>query len=92
MSVDDQRQRQLSPDEVARLVAERKKAEAEAEQADERARITTIGSAAMGSAGLVVAMFASLVQQNGTIAGIGFTAAGVAFGIVAAQHAGIFNR
>ena len=88
--MEDQRQ-EKSAEEQALGLAERKRAEAEADQADERARITTLGSAAMGAVGLIVAVFASLVQQNATIAGIGFSAAAVAFGIVAAQHAGIFR-
>ncbi len=83
----DQRQDSgLTQEQIAIKIAERKKAEAEAEEADERARIQTVGGAAFGILGLLVAGIALLVQQNVMIGMIGSVIGFVGFGVITAAQ------
>jgi hypothetical protein len=75
---------QLSDEQVALLIAERKQREAEAEEADERARIKTIIIGLAGILGLVVGTVGFLVRENILIGSAGFVASFVAVGIITA--------
>lgn len=82
----DERQPRSVTEEI-RLIAARKRAEAEAEAADERETIKTIGIAAFGLIGLIIALVGALWQENVVIATMGFVAAAVGLGIVTAKQA-----
>lgn len=84
--LDEREQVALTEEEVALKIAARKKAEADAEEADERARIQTIGGAAFGVLGLLVAGFALLVQENVMIGMIGSVIGFVGFGVITAAQ------
>lgn len=75
---------QLSDEQVALLIADRKQREAEAEEADERARIKTIIIGLAGILGLVVGTIGFLVRENILIGSAGFVASFVAVGIITA--------
>ena len=82
-----------TPEEQAALLAARKKAEADAEQADERARIQTLGGAAFGILGFIVTGVALLWQENIVIGIVGFAIGAVGFGMItAAQGVGLLGR
>jgi len=74
----------MSPEDIAILVADRKRREAEAEEADERERIKTIIIGLGGLAGLVVGVGGFLVLQNVLIGSAGFVASFVAVGVITA--------
>lgn len=74
----------LTEDEVAVLIAERKAREAEAEEADERARIKTVIIGLGGIAGLVVGVVGFLVRENLLIGSAGFIASFIAVGVITA--------
>lgn len=74
----------LTEDEVAVLIAQRKAREAEAEEADERARIKTIIIGLGGIAGLVVGVVGFLVRENLLIGSAGFIASFIAVGVITA--------
>lgn len=76
-----------TPEEEAALIVARKRAEAEAEQADERARITTIGGAALGAVGVVVCLVGLLWKDSVSIGLTGALIAGVAFGLITMAQA-----
>lgn len=84
MSADERTQR--TAEEEAVLIARRKAAEAEAAQADERARIRTLGSAAIGIIGLVIGAVALLVNENVAIGVVGLVAAAIGFGVITASE------
>lgn len=87
MQTEDQRSEQrsdLSDEQVALLIAERKQREAEAEEADERARIKTIIIGLGGLAGLVVGVVGFLVRENLLIGSAGFIASFIAVGVITA--------
>ncbi len=74
----------LSEQQVALLIAERKRKEAEAEEADERERIKTIIIGLGGLAGLVVGVVGYLVRENLLIGSAGFLASFIAVGVITA--------
>jgi hypothetical protein len=84
--LDEREQSALTEEEIALKIAARKKVEADAEEADERARIQTIGGAAFGVLGLLVAGFALLVQENVMIGMIGSVIGFVGFGVITAAQ------
>jgi hypothetical protein len=84
--LDEREQVALTEEEVALKIAARKKAEADAEEADERARIQTIGGAAFGVLGLLVAGVALLIQENVMIGMIGSVIGFVGFGVITAAQ------
>jgi hypothetical protein len=81
----DERQPRSATEEI-RLIATRKKAEAEAEQASEREVIKTVGMAFLGMIGLIIALVGALWLENVAIAALGFVAAGVGLGILTVQQ------
>jgi hypothetical protein len=80
--MDDRQERALSDAEVAEKIAERKKAEAEAELADERVMMSIIGGAAFGVLGLLVCGWALLVQGDIVIGTFGAGIGMVGFGVI----------
>jgi hypothetical protein len=84
--LDEREQVALTEEEIALKIAARKKAEADAEEADERARIQTIGGAAFGVLGLLVAGVALLIQENVMIGMIGSVIGFVGFGVITAAQ------
>lgn len=78
----DERQETLTPEEVAARIAAR----AHAEEADERARLQTIGGAAFGILGLVICAAGFLWKDSVAIGLAGFAVGGIGFGIVTAAQ------
>jgi len=90
--MEDQRQ-ERTPEEQAEMLAARKKAEAEAELADERVKMAVYGGGAVGAAGVIIMVFAALWQENVPMVVTGATIALVSFGVVTAAQAGVlFGR
>lgn len=83
---DERQDSGLTSEQLAIKIAERKKAEAEAEEADERARIATLGGAAFGVLGLIVAGVALIIQQNVMVGTIGSVIGFVGFGVITAAQ------
>lgn len=81
----DERQSRSVTEEI-RLISARKKAEAEADQVQEREVIKTVGMAFFGLIGLIVALAGALWLENTAIASLGFLAAAIGLGIVTAQQ------
>ena len=85
MREDGTRQKKTPEEEAAGLIA-RKKAEAEADQADERARMATLGGAAFGILGLVACGVGLLVFRDIMIGTFGAGIGLVGFGVVTAAQ------
>lgn len=81
----DERQPRSVTEEI-RLIAARKRAEAEADQANERETLKTVGMAAFGLIGLAIALIGALWLENVAIAAMGFVAAAIGLGILTVQQ------
>lgn len=89
----NERAEELSEEEVARIVAARKIAEAEAEQADERAKLLTIGGALFGFGGFFGGLVALLALQELVTGSILFGLSAVGFGLASPdQVASLLGR
>ena len=77
---------EISAANVAEAIAKRKAAEAAAEQADERARIATLGGVAFGILGLIVTGVGLLVFRDLLIGTFGAGIGLVGFGVVTAAQ------
>ena len=81
-----------TPEQEAELIVKRKRAEAEADLADEREKMAVYGAAAFGVVGLAVTLLAAF-RENVPLMITGATIGLVAFGVVTAAQAGaLFGR
>lgn len=81
----DERQ-DRSPENETELIAKRKKAEAEAELADERVKMAVFGGGSFGVLGLVVCGYALLIQGDIIVGTFGAGIGMVGFGVITAAQ------